>query len=46
MAGFGSGGSPSSAMASRRNRVTNGSSGYNGSSVLASALLLIALLAL
>lgn len=46
MAGFGSGGSPSSALASRRNRVTNGSSGYKGGSVLAGALMLVALLAL
>ena len=44
-AGFGSG-APSSALASRRNRVASGSSSYKAGSGLAGALLLVALLAL
>lgn len=46
MAGFGSGGAPSSGLASRRNRVTSSSSNYKASSGLVGAVLLIALLAI
>lgn len=45
MAGFG-GGAPTSAMASRRNRVANSSGSSKGSSTLAGVLLLAALLAM